>query len=451
MQSEVFDKKIKDAADHHHPNYDEQAWNRMEKLLDRHLPQNENRRRGAFFFLLLFVLLGGGGWLLIDKPWQKETLASQTENTVPYPLKLNPDPVPATPVSEAKKENDDPELNKPDSPGLPANQDKSTASLIVKQTDQPASSIRNPVRTDKPIAETKDPLIAPLTSKEVSKINETVNPVIDVTDQKTGITSPVSSADPLKSNSTPPTKPDANLLLSPLAANPTVSNKSEVTLNKPDKKEKTRKKNEFFFTLSTGPDITAVESGKTGDVKMLVGAGVGYSFLDRFSVRTGFYSARKVYSASPDDYYPPPGFWTTYPYMEKIDADCRVYEIPLSLSYNFGKGKKQTWFASAGVSSYIMKQEDYDYYYKYVAGGATYKHSYSIKNENKHFLSTLTFSGGYQRNFGKIFSVSAEPYVKLPIAGVGFGKVKLNSAGVMFSLGIKPFQGNEKKNKPVSQ
>ena len=38
MQFDEFDKKAKEAADHHHPAYDEQAWAKMEKKLNKHLP-----------------------------------------------------------------------------------------------------------------------------------------------------------------------------------------------------------------------------------------------------------------------------------------------------------------------------------------------------------------------------------------------------------------------------
>ena len=46
MQSDFFDNKVKEAADHHHPAYDEQAWGRMEKMLDEHLPREKKKRRG---------------------------------------------------------------------------------------------------------------------------------------------------------------------------------------------------------------------------------------------------------------------------------------------------------------------------------------------------------------------------------------------------------------------
>ena len=39
MQFEKFDKKIREAADHHHPAYDDNAWDKMEKLLNKHMPE----------------------------------------------------------------------------------------------------------------------------------------------------------------------------------------------------------------------------------------------------------------------------------------------------------------------------------------------------------------------------------------------------------------------------
>ncbi|MBS1607461.1 MAG: hypothetical protein JSS70_01495, partial [Bacteroidetes bacterium] len=80
MQFDDFDKKIKEAAEHHHPAYEEKAWNQMEKLLDKHLPvEKDNRRR--IIFLLLFLLLGGlGVYLGISKPWQQKRATTGTSN-----------------------------------------------------------------------------------------------------------------------------------------------------------------------------------------------------------------------------------------------------------------------------------------------------------------------------------------------------------------------------------
>lgn len=173
---------------------------------------------------------------------------------------------------------------------------------------------------------------------------------------------------------------------------------------------------------------------------------MGYTFNNKITIRTGFYNSQKVYSAKPEAYHPPAGFYNFIPYLEKVQADCKVYEIPLSVSYHFGKSNRQNWFVSTGLSTYLMKKEAYQYDYKYTPTGATLKREYTIKNENNHFFSVATLSAGYQRQLNKTISISAEPYLKLPLSGVGYGNVKLNSAGVLFSINIKPF-GNSKKIK----
>ena len=81
MQSENIDNKIRQAAEQHHPDYDGKAWIKMEKLLDRHLPQREDRRRRVIFFLLLFLLMGGGAWLVTSKPWQPRDQALAESST----------------------------------------------------------------------------------------------------------------------------------------------------------------------------------------------------------------------------------------------------------------------------------------------------------------------------------------------------------------------------------
>src|SRR6266404_1300938 len=87
MQFEELDKKIKEAADQHHPAYDEKAWQKMERLLNEHLPRPKNDRRRIIFLLLFLLLAGGGSFLLIAKPWNKkpviaDQLVKQDKNQV---------------------------------------------------------------------------------------------------------------------------------------------------------------------------------------------------------------------------------------------------------------------------------------------------------------------------------------------------------------------------------
>jgi hypothetical protein len=56
MLFDQFDKKIKEAAEQHHPAYDEKAWKKMENLLKLHLPQEKKRQEKNFSFSFYFSI-----------------------------------------------------------------------------------------------------------------------------------------------------------------------------------------------------------------------------------------------------------------------------------------------------------------------------------------------------------------------------------------------------------
>jgi len=471
MQFEDFDKKIKEAAEHHHPAYDEMAWDKMEKLLDKHLPQKEDKKRRFIFFLLLFLFLGGAV-IIIGKPFRSGkqfTRSAETtggsksskpvqnsfdgkgavttdEKTVTefdkiediYPIAVKKSTA-VTDVdidanSEYNKKN-----NSPIAKRYPAgqailnssvNQQKNRQSYV--QYDKPidnAAVTNVDVQLDKPAHSIVKPTAAAIAKNPIT-IDTADNNKADNNTKEMSVkagTEKIAVADSV-------VKESAIIILK--------------TQEKKKTKEKTQKRNVFFLNFSAGPDISYTSAGNPGKIKPVVGLGLGYTFKDRFTIRTGFYSARKVYSASPEAYHPPDVFYSYYPYLEKIDADCKVYELPITFSYSFGRSKQQHWFASAGISSYLMKTETYNYFYKTSPLGPTVSRKWGIENQNKHLFSVLGISAGYQRKLSQSLSIIAEPYLKLPLSGVGYGKVRLNSAGLLFSMAVKPFAVS-KKNKPL--
>ena len=197
--------------------------------------------------------------------------------------------------------------------------------------------------------------------------------------------------------------------------------------------------NNLFFTVSAGPDFSTVGTEDLGKVKPVVGVGIGYQLTRKFSLRTGFYTARKVYTADPYDYHPPYNVWAAYPNLKDIEANCKVYEIPVTIDYTFSENKKQGWFVSTGLSTFLMKEERYVYHYKPNSSPTYVTYTKRINNQNKHYFSVLDFSGGYTRHLNKNFSLRAEPYAKFALGGVGYGKVKLNGGGVLVTAIIRPF------------
>jgi len=88
MQFEDFDNKIKEAAENHHPAYDEKAWMKMEKLLDKHLPQKEDNRKRFIFFLLFLAGLGLAGLLILKTRNTAKPVAHTSQPAVQEPVTL---------------------------------------------------------------------------------------------------------------------------------------------------------------------------------------------------------------------------------------------------------------------------------------------------------------------------------------------------------------------------
>ena len=429
MQFDQFDKKVTDAANHHHPAYDEQAWGRMEKLLDLHLPQKKDDRR-RFFFLLLALLIMGGTALFIARSskQQKHTLADNKKIQATDEVQLQPAGEPASETRENKTDfKNTPEI---------ASSNSNLQKTRLNRDDQRLLTIIQSQKSEQKLKKQSQ-----WWQNDIEK-NNVINQVA-VSPEK--IKARIGERLP-ESNGMQPEMPrtESNVITSNPFDSP--KDKEDITIKKDnvipgdDKKEVRPQKNFFFATVSAGADVSFVNDNKMGSTRAIAGAGLGFSFNKRIIVRTGFYTSRKIYSASPGSYKPSEDFYTTYPYLEKVDANCKVYEIPVTISYKLNKSSKNSFFATAGLSSYIMKKEEYDYSYRYVPNGTVYKHRQTVENGKEHFLSGLTLSAGYQRSLGNRISVMVEPYVKLPLTGIGYGKVKLNSTGVLFSIGVKPFR-----------
>jgi hypothetical protein len=424
MLFDNFDKKIKEAAEQHHPAYDENAWRKMESLLDQHLPREKNRRR---FFLLAFTLflIGGGAFVLLSNPRPKNSgpIVHQANN--PTSSKTQADKTDKTAIIVQ------PGVDNTDNETINDNEVAGTATKTTGKTGnrQVAADQKIMVTLQSKQKVEKDQLLSN------NRIVDGNNDVAREAEKKDNV---VQSA-PLQSNEG--IIKNESSVNSPVAKEVETSTTQQVQAasakKAASKNGRPGRMNGFSFFVSAGPDVSKAQNSKAGKVTMSWGLGVAYT-LDRFTLKTGVFSASKIYWAGPDDYklsYTPP------PNLKFIgaDANCRVIEVPVKLSYNFAVKNKSNWFAGAGLSSYLMKREDYLYEYKSSAGNSYY-HSYETKNDNKHYFSVLNFSGGYTYQLSKTISISGEPYVEVPLTGIGVGKVHLNSGGILFTVGVSPFR-----------
>lgn len=444
MSSDKLDKRIIEAADNHHPPYDEYAWKNMKQLLDKHLPEKkDNKRRFIYFLLFFFFVVGGSSvWYFTGK--KKIVQVENTQSSIPNPLKMdaikeiingeNKNVESQNIIKQTEFEN-----KKEVATTLPDLKHQ----LVIKSKNsnvQPKDLMK---QVDKQMNFKNEDVTSIVVKKEPAN-NKAVYDILlkNIKHDESSIKEFSNNNEEKYEVETAPIDLKASNEQSISITTDLTEGKEAITSDKIG--EKIKKKGFFSISIAAGPDLSFVTSDKLGTTKIIGGVGVGYTFKNGLSVRTGFYTGRKVYSAYPDSYNPPAGFSQYYPILENVDADCKIYEIPVSLVYNFNSTKKQTWFAGAGLSSLIMKNEKYTYTYKYVTTGTSYKKDWTVYNENKHYFSILTLSGGYQYQFNKNISLSIEPYIKFPLRGVGYGKVKLNSTGVLFTISLKPFNSKDK-------
>jgi hypothetical protein len=181
-----------------------------------------------------------------------------------------------------------------------------------------------------------------------------------------------------------------------------------------------------YVGVVLGMDMSSVKFGsvKTGNNKGLL---VGYAFNNRWSVESGVLWSRKNYFADgalykADGYTPQPGLT-----ILDVNSTNQLYELPINVKYNILAGRNKL-FATAGVSSYIIRKENIDLHYDW--NGQQGNQYYDYSNVSKHWLSVASFSLGYTHHMGSLGTLRLEPYVKMPLEEIGICNMRVTSMGL---------------------
>jgi hypothetical protein len=206
-----------------------------------------------------------------------------------------------------------------------------------------------------------------------------------------------------------------------------------------EENKKNQKNNGFYILATTGLDLNSTKllSFNNSTVTPFYGAGFGYQFNRRLGVQTGFYASAKKYIAGPYDYNVKAGSYLSMVKIISVDANCMVYEVPVTIQYNWLIKPKANYYASLGISSYIMKKEKYNYTYERNNTQYSYPYDYT---KNTHLLASLELSLGIEKQIGRKLYIQATPVVNLPLQGVGEGRVKIFTTGLHVSLKYIPFK-----------
>ena len=119
----------------------------------------------------------------------------------------------------------------------------------------------------------------------------------------------------------------------------------------------------------------------------------------------------------------PPGY-----NLLNVDGICNMWEIPVNVRYNFNTSLRMKWFATAGLSTYLMTSEKYAY--RVESSWNTEDSSWNIHKPSQYLFSIVNLSAGFEQRVGKIGNLRLEPYVRIPLSGIGTGKLPILSAGL---------------------
>lgn len=409
-------------------------WNALSSELDKVMPVEEKKRRIIFWWLLPLLLAGGATayWLTQNN----NNAAVERAVVVPSSTKENTtatskatdagkDAVKQTPSKETTSVQEG--SNSP-APSNALNR-TTAANLATPRNAAPKITASKTIAAKTTSSNTDETKTTAVKEKETVAMNVSkevpVSAAVETAEAKTQ-TNPDqqknnNNTTSVTENKTETTPPDTSA-----AAEPAAPAKKEAAPLKPRGKG-------FSFGALAGVDQSTVKFKYGNNAGFNAGVVLGYHFNDKLSVHTGAIFTQKKYKVAGADFTAPKGTMISYYKIEDVNGSCNMWEFPLLARYTISQGKKNSVFASTGLSSYLMTSEDY--YYRFYNGSGVLTSRYAeYYTGDAYFMSILHLSAGFESRMSKNFSLIIEPYAKLPLAGVGFGSIRLSSFGLNFSM-----------------
>ena len=188
----------------------------------------------------------------------------------------------------------------------------------------------------------------------------------------------------------------------------------------------------FYGGVLVAPDISTVKFQSVKGVGVTAGILLGYRFSNRLSVETGAYlDVKKYYSKG--EYFSKKNVANLNGVdLLNVNGNCSMIEVPLNIRYNIHNGNKNTFFATTGLSTYFMFHQSYNY--EYYVNGWTGDNKYDYNKGMQNWFSIVNVSVGYEHELGKIGKLRVEPYLRIPLSGMGTGSLPIMSNGLNLGL-----------------
>ncbi len=216
---------------------------------------------------------------------------------------------------------------------------------------------------------------------------------------------------------------------------------ASVATGKPEriKEPVLKKKPRLVLSILAAPDLTSVQKSGMSSLSGGFGVEATYILSKKLSITTGATYAKKIYDSDFSLYRPN----TNYVFKiipSNIHANCDVIDIPLNVNYKVFGNNRNAISVSTGLSSYLMLKEKYSYSYDGTYQGPQ---QYEVRGRNQHYLGIANIGVEFQHKINNNLSISAKPFMKIPLTDIGYGNSRLSSTGVAVSVNMNLFgKGN---------
>ena len=381
-------------------------WNDMHSILDKKLPQKKERRRFILWFLSsnglllltgVFLLTGSSLFFLSTKVSSTATIKESPGS--PQPNKL--DAGTAAKVSNEPKENI-PTTNEADQ------KTRDNISAIVFSANKVGKVGNNNSTTRQTIKQ----------SKRSSPTDQFNQPIEAITEVNKKLDIAAVNLESIHHYLVASSNNEEKKFLTP-QLEPVADRAKQKPGNNPERG--------FYAGIICGVDMSSIrfQSAKNGAA---IGFVIGYAFNKKWSIESGLlWDTKRVYDNG--KYFNPPGYTPTNGItIIAVNGKSRLYELPINMKYTIIPGK-HSLFTTAGISSYLMRSENYDY--EYLQNNQPGGHNYvSYTKETKNWFSVVNLSMGYTHKLGGNGSIRVEPYLKLPLKNLGTANMPIMSTGL---------------------
>jgi len=183
---------------------------------------------------------------------------------------------------------------------------------------------------------------------------------------------------------------------------------------------------QWAITALASSDVNGTSSfqGKVGSNYGLL---LSFGATKKLTITSGVVYSSKPYNTSFADYH------TAYTFKNNptdVTADCKMLDIPINIGYQVYGNFRNKLSVGTGLSSYLMLREKYTYNYADGANSDAWPQTYTVPNSKGYLLSIININATYEHKINSNFGISVQPYMKVPISGVGYSNIKLQSTGV---------------------